>query len=60
MQFLLESLLYVESMGGGVNSGYGRIILRKIAVEEVKEIRRLIPNGNGYNVKYEERVRTLV
>jgi len=60
VQFLLESLLYVEGMGGGVNSGYGRIILRKIAVEEVKEIRRLIPNGNGYDVKYEERVRALV
>jgi len=60
VQFLLESLLYVESMGGGVNSGYGRIILRKIAVEEVKEIRRLIPNGNGYDVKYEEKVRALV
>ncbi len=59
LNFILESLLYIEELGGGVNAGYGKVMLRKIVLEEVEEIRKLVKTIDGYKVEYKEKVRVL-
>ncbi len=59
IRFILESLLYIDTLGGGVSAGYGVVRLKEIVVEDVEDIRKLVKTEDGYKVVYEENVRVI-
>jgi CRISPR/Cas system CSM-associated protein Csm3 (group 7 of RAMP superfamily) len=47
VKFLMESLLYIEYLGGGKNSGYGKVTIVDFEYQELAIERTAIKNGDG-------------
>ena len=57
---LLEGVLGIRTLGGGVNSGYGRLEIREVAYEQVSFERTLGSENNGsVTIVEEEQTTTL-
>ena len=47
VKFLMESLLYIEHLGGGKNAGYGKVTVLDFEYQELVIERNAVKNGNG-------------
>jgi len=60
IKFLLETLLYIETLGSGKNSGYGHIKVLDVELQEVTIRKKLVANGEKYEVQDEEDVTPII
>ena len=47
VKFLMESILYIEHLGGGKNSGYGKVTVLDFEYQELEIERTAAKNGDG-------------
>jgi len=56
IRFLMESLLYIETLGAGKRSGYGRVKILSFEFQNVVITRKVVRENGSYNVVEHESI----
>ena len=60
IKFLMESLLYIETLGGGKNAGYGRVKIFDFEVQKIAVKRKINRENDAYKVVEEIKVQPIL
>jgi CRISPR/Cas system CSM-associated protein Csm3 (group 7 of RAMP superfamily) len=56
IKFLMESLLYIETLGAGKRSGYGRVKILSFKFQKIEIARKIVRDNGNYNVVEDESI----
>jgi hypothetical protein len=60
IKFLMESLLYIETLGGGKNAGYGRVKILSFEVQKIGIVRNIERVNGGYKIIEKTKVQPIL
>jgi len=60
IKFLMESLLYIETLGGGKNAGYGRVKILDFEIQKIGIVRNIERDNSGYKIIEKTKVQPIL